>query len=430
MAEVAPAATAAPGQRASATAKAPTAPARPVTQVVTDGPVARIVTGVGEFDRVLGGGLVAGQVCLLSGAPGSGKSTLVLAVADSLAKRTGQRVLYVSGEESVQQIAVRAKRVGADSEHLLLADDTDLAHVIGHIEHSGPDVALVIIDSIQTIATAEVDGRAGGVNQVMAVAQVLTRVAKSRGLPMILIGQVTKDASVAGPRALEHIVDATLSLDGDKHTSLRLLRSVKNRFGSLEVAAFEQTDTGMQEVIDPSVLFRGEREDPVPGTCVTVTVEGNRALIAEVQALVTGTNSPNPRRGVSGLDSARSAMLIAVTERAAALKLYDKDVFLATIGGMRLSDPGSDLAVCLAVASAADGGVLPLDVAAIGEVTLSGDVRAVPMMSERVAEAIRLGYRRLIVPPGTTSRVNGRAAGGQLLEAPTLGRALTALKAD
>jgi DNA repair protein RadA/Sms len=257
-------ATATPGLRSSARAAAPTRPARPVSDVVTGGPVRRLLTGLGEFDRVLGGGLVAGQVCLCSGPPGSGKSTLLLAVADAVARRTQRPVLYVSGEESVEQIAVRAQRIGADSPQLLLADDTDLGTVIGHIE-AHPEVALVIIDSVQTIASADVEGRAGGVTQTMEVAQVLTRVAKSRGIPMILIGQVTKDSTVAGPRALEHIVDTTFSLDGDKHTSLRVLRTVKNRFGSLEVAAFEQTDGGLAEVLDPSSLFRHGHRRGAPG---------------------------------------------------------------------------------------------------------------------------------------------------------------------
>jgi len=418
-----------PGHAASSAGKQPTQAARRVSDVMNAGPVQRVKTGIGEFDRVVGGGLVPGQVILLAGPPGSGKSTLLLAVADSVAKNTGRRVLYVSGEESVEQVAVRALRVGADSDNLLLADDTDLAILIGHVDENGPDISLIIVDSIQTIASADIDGRAGGVTQVMAVAQVLTRLAKSRGIPMIIIGQVTKDSNVAGPRALEHIVDATLSLEGDRHTSLRLLRAVKNRFGSLEVAAFEQTDAGMAEVLDPSVLFRGTREEPVPGTCVTVTVEGNRALLAEVQGLVAPTTNPNPRRGVSGLESSRVAMLIAVAERTASLRLFDKDVFLATVGGMRLNDPAADLAVCLAIVTAAEAGVLPLDVAAIGEVTLSGDVRPVPMMTERVAEAIRLGYRRLLVPPGTKDRVKGKGDGGVLIEVPTLSRAVAAMKA-
>jgi DNA repair protein RadA/Sms len=233
---------------------------------------------------------------------------------------------------------------------------------------------------------------------------------------------------VAGPRALEHIVDTTLSLDGDKHTSLRLLRTVKNRFGSLEVAAFEQTDTGMQEVVDPSSLFREQRASPVPGTCVTVTIEGHRALTAEVQSLVASSNNPNPRRGVSGLDASRAAMLIAVAERAAKLRFYDKDVFLATVAGMRLSDPGTDLAVCLAVISAGHDQPVPLDLIAIGEVALSGDVRPVPMLAERVAEAARLGFRRLLVPRGTKQRVAGRGSGAELVEVANLVDAVASMR--
>ena len=411
--------------KSALTGTAPARPARPVSAVASSGPIPRTATGIGEFDRVLGGGLVAGQMCLLSGAPGSGKSTLVLAVADSLAQRLARPVLYISGEESVEQIAIRAQRIGAKSEHLLLADDTELGAAIGHIDTHCPELALVIVDSVQTMASSDIEGRAGGVTQVMEVAQALTRIAKTRNVPIILIGQVTKDSNVAGPRALEHIVDATLSLEGDPHTSLRLLRSLKNRYGSLEVAAFEQTDTGMQEVLDPSALFRGHRDTAVPGTCISVTVEGNRALTAEVQALVAATTNPNPRRGVSGLDSSRMAMLIAVAERTAALRLFDKDVFLATIGGMRLSDPGSDLAVCLAVVSAANESAIALDLAAIGEVTLSGDVRPVPHMTERVSEAARLGFRRLLVPVGTKAR--GRDGHVELVEVPTLARAIAAL---
>lgn len=417
------------GLRSTTRGTTPSRPARPINEIVTDSPAQRTGTGIGEFDRVIGGGLVAGQVCLLSGPPGSGKSTLLLAVADSAARHLGRPVLYISGEESVEQIAIRAQRIGADAANLLLADDTDLGATLGHIEAHGGDAALVIIDSVQTISSADVDGRAGGVTQVMEVAQVLTRVAKARGLPMILVGQVTKDSTVAGPRALEHIVDTTLSLDGDRHTSLRVLRAVKNRFGSLEVAAFEQTEAGMREVLDPSSLFREQRDAPVPGTCVTVTVEGHRALLAEVQALVARTQNPNPRRAVSGLDSARSAMLIAVSERSVRLRLFDQDVFLATVAGMRLSDPATDLAVCLAIVSASLGEAMPLDMLAIGEVTLSGDIRPAPLMIERVSEAIRLGYRRLLVPVGTRARLGKTVPSAGLVEIASLREAAMALKA-
>ncbi|HZC70004.1 MAG TPA: DNA repair protein RadA [Jatrophihabitans sp.] len=419
--------TATTGLRATAKANVPSRPARRVSDVVQDAPLTRMSTGIGEFDRVLGGGLVAGQVCLCSGPPGSGKSTLLLAVADSIARRTGRPVLYVSGEESVEQLGVRAYRIGAASPHLFLADDTELGSVIGHVQAQGPELALLIIDSVQTVASTDVDGRAGGVTQTMEVAQVLTRIAKSSGTPVILVGQVTKDSTVAGPRALEHIADTTLSLDGDKHTSLRVLRTVKNRFGSLEVAAFEQTDTGMSEVIDPSSLFREHRDAPVPGTCVAVTMEGLRPLTAEIQSLVAPTTNPNPRRGVSGLDSARTAMLIAISERAAKLRLYDKDVFLATVAGMRVSDPATDLAVCLAVISAAQGQPVPLDLVAIGEVALSGDVRPVPMLAERAAEAARLGFGRLLVPPGSRGRLNGRHPAATLVEVGNLDEAIRAM---
>jgi DNA repair protein RadA/Sms len=336
-------------------------------------------------------------------------------------------VLYVSGEESVEQLALRAHRIGAGSPQLLLADDAELGAVLGHIQ-AQDELALVIIDSVQTIASTDIDGRAGGVTQTMEVAQVLTRVAKSGGVPMVLVGQVTKDSTVAGPRALEHIVDTTLSLDGDKYTSLRLLRTVKNRFGALEVAAFEQTDTGMHEVLDPSSLFREQREVPVPGTCVGVTIEGQRALTAEIQSLVAAGTNPNPRRAVSGLDSARSAMLIAVSERAGKLTLHEKDVFLATVAGMRVSDPAIDLAVCLAVISATTTQPVPLDLVAIGEVALSGDVRPVPMLAERVAEAARLGFQRLLVPPGSRARLTGRTPPANLVEVANLVEAVAAIR--
>jgi DNA repair protein RadA/Sms len=286
----------------------------------------------------------------------------------------------------------------------------------------------VIVDSVQTIASAEVDGRAGGVTQVMEVASALTRVAKARRIPICLVGQVTKESVVAGPRALEHIADATLSLDGDRHTSLRLLRAVKNRYGPAdEVACFEQTDTGMREVPDPSSLFRGDRDSPIPGTAVTVTIEGRRALLAEVQSLVSPTSSPNPRRGVSGLDASRVAMLAAVTERTAGLRMFDKDLFVATIGGIRISDPAADLAVCLAIASAGQDRAVPLDLAAIGEVTLAGEIRPIPMANQRIAEAARLGYRRILAPGGTRDGQQGRHGSIRVLEVRTLGAACDAL---
>lgn len=427
--EVEAAAARAVGLKASAAGTAPRRPARRVSEV-TDAEVGRrLSTGSQEFDRVLGGGLVDGQVVLLSGEPGAGKSTLLLMTANLVAQATARPVLYVSGEESVQQIATRARRVGATSEHLLLADGNDLSEAIGHLDAVGSEVALVIVDSVQTIASADVDGRAGGVAQVMEVATTLTRLAKARGVPLCLVGQVTKESTVAGPRALEHVVDTTLSIEGDRSTPLRLLRAVKNRFGPAdEVACFEQVDTGMVEVPDPSGLFRGVRDAPVPGTCITVTVEGRRPLLTEMQALVSSTHAPNPRRGVSGLDSSRVSMLIAVTERVAGIRLYDKDVFAATVGGLRSNDPGSDLAVCLAIASAATAMPLPLGIAAIGEVSLSGDIRRVTMIGQRISEAARLGYQRIFVPVGTRKAVPVKMQAG-IVELPTIHQAFRALRA-
>ena len=303
VAELASGAAPTSGLRSSTTGVAPTRRARPVSEIAEQH-VTRTGTGLGEFDRVIGGGLVPGQVVLVAGEPGVGKSTLLLEVGHRYAESGRGAVLYVSGEESVEQIGVRARRTGADSESLLLADENDLATLLGHIEEHDP--VLVVVDSVQTIASSDVDGRAGGMTQVVEVTQVLSRVAKSRRMPMLLIGQSTKDSSIAGPRALEHLVDTVLTFEGDRHTSLRLLRAVKNRYGPAdEIVCFEQADDGLREVVDASDLWREHRERPVPGTCVTVTMEGRRPMLAEVQSLVTEATTPNPRRGVSGLDSAR-----------------------------------------------------------------------------------------------------------------------------
>ena len=401
------AATTSSGLRASTTGVAPARRARPVSEIA-EAQVTRTRTGLGEFDRVLGGGLVPGQVVLVAGEPGVGKSTLLLEVGHRYAEAGSGTVLYVSGEESVEQIGVRARRIGADSDRLLLADENDLATLLGHIEEHDP--ALVVVDSVQTIASADVEGRAGGVAQVVEVTQVLSRVAKSRRTPLLVVGQSTKDSSIAGPRALEHLVDTVLTFEGDRHTALRLLRAVKNRYGPAdEIVCFEQVDDGLREVVDASDLWRENRERPVPGTCVTVTVEGRRPMLAEVQSLVTSATTPNPRRGVSGLDSSRVAMLVAVTERCSRRRLSDRDVFVATVGGAKLSDPAVDLAVCLALVSAAVGTPVAPDVLVIGEVALSGDVRPVPFLSQRVAEAARLGYTRVLVPRGSRTAL-GRSA--------------------
>lgn len=366
-------------------------------------------TGIGEFDRVLGGGYVAGGVILLAGEPGAGKSTLLLMAAANAA-RTGRTVLYVSGEESAEQIKLRADRVGADAHDLFIAAETDLSVILGHIEEVDP--GLLIVDSVQTIASPDVDGRIGGVSQVMEVATAITRTAKERGVPTVLVGQVTKADDIGGPRQLEHLVDTVLMLSGDKHSTLRLLRTVKNRFGSAdEIGCFVHTSEGLEEVSDPSGLFLGERSEPVAGTCVTVSVEGKRPLVAEVQALVATSHLPVPRRGASGLDTARLAMTQAVVERHGKVRLYDKDVFCATVGGMKILEPSADLAIALAIASAAAEQPLKGDLIALGEVALSGDIRPVHDIDRRLAEAGRMGFKVALVPAGTGAKSLGRKKG-------------------
>jgi DNA repair protein RadA/Sms len=381
-------------------------------------------TGIGELDRVLGGGLVSGQAVLIAGEPGVGKSTLLLSLAQNYAA-TGKTVLYASGEESVEQIAIRAQRTGANADTLYIADETDLSVILGHIQEINPD--LVIVDSVQTIASPDVDGRAGGIAQVQEVSATLTRVAKATHVPFVIVAQVTKDGNIAGPKTLEHLVDTVLFFEGDRNTSLRLLRTVKNRFGQAdEVAAFEQTESGINEVPDPSGLFLTGREEPVAGTCITVAMEGKRALLAEIQALVSPTNAPNPRRGVSGLDSQRMAMLTAVTERHGRIRMFDKDSFLATVAGMKITEPAADLAVCLALASAAWDKPIAQDVIALGEVALSGDVRPISNLSQRISEAARLGFKRILVPVGSKKTLTTNK-GVVIIEVANLAKAFQAL---
>ena len=359
-------------------------------------------TGVPELDRVLGGGLVRGAVVLLAGEPGVGKSTLLLAAAASSAA-AGRRVLVVTGEESAAQVKLRAQRVGALAPDLFLAAETDLAAVLTHVETVRP--GLLVIDSVQSMASGEVEGGAGGVAQVREVAAALIGMAKGRGLTTILVGHVTKDGGIAGPRVLEHLVDVVLHFEGDRGSRLRLLRAVKNRYGPAdEVGCFDLDSGGIVGLPDPSGLFLSRHGEPVTGTCVTVTVEGRRALVAEVQALVAGSPLATPRRATSGLDGARLAMLLAVLERRAGVALARSDVYAATVGGVRLSEPGVDLAVAVAIASSASNRICPPGLVCIGEVGLAGEIRPVPGAEGRLAEAARLGFSAALVPLGSTSR--------------------------
>ena len=386
--------TAAPAVRTTAAGPV-TARARPIGEV--DAESARAVpTGVDELDRVLGGGVVPGAVVLLAGEPGVGKSTLLLDVAARFAERG--RALYVSGEESASQVRLRADRIGALRDDLLLAAETDLAAVLGHLDQVRPE--LLVVDSVQTIASAEVDGSPGNVSQVREVAAALIRVAKDRGIATILVGHVTKDGSIAGPRLLEHLVDVVLHFEGDRHSRLRMVRGVKNRYGPAdEVGCFDLTDDGITGLADPSGLFLSQRHEAVAGTCVTVTVEGKRPLVAEVQALVAPSPHPSPRRTVSGLDGGRLAMILAVLQRRAGVGVATADVYAASVGGVRLTEPATDLAVALAVAGAAGNDALATGLIAVGEVGLAGEVRRVTATSRRLAEAARLGFTHALVPP-------------------------------
>jgi DNA repair protein RadA/Sms len=371
------------------------APARPIAEVDVAAAQAQ-KTGVGELDRVLGGGLVPGAVVLLAGEPGVGKSTLLLEVASRYAE--SGRALYVTGEESAAQVRLRADRIGAVRDDLFLAAETDLAAVLGHIDEVKPD--LLVVDSVQTVASADIDGSAGNVSQVREVAASLIRVSKERGIATVLVGHVTKDGSIAGPRVLEHIVDVVLHFEGERHSRLRLVRGVKNRFGPAdEVGCFDLSDDGITGLPDPSGLFLSRRGAAVAGTCVTVTLEGKRALLAEVQSLVAPSALASPRRTTSGLESGRFAMVLAVLERRSRVKLAGKDVYASTVGGVRLAEPGTDLALALAVAGAASDEALAPGLVAVGEVGLAGELRPVTGIGRRLTEAARLGFTRAIVPP-------------------------------
>lgn len=385
------------GPRTTAAASVQT-PAQPITQV--DATLARAAsTGIAEFDRVLGGGLVPGAVVLMAGEPGVGKSTLLLDVAATFARGAGSTrdVLYVTGEESAAQVKLRADRIGADADTLYLAAETDLGAALAHIERINP--TLLILDSVQTLASAEVDGSAGGVTQVREVAAAVIAEAKRRNMTTLLVGHVTKEGAIAGPRLLEHLVDVVCQFEGDKNSRIRMLRAVKNRFGPTdEVGCFDLLEDGITGVSDPSGLFVSRTPVPVAGTCLSVTLEGRRPLLAEVQALLDESSTSQPRRATAGLDAQRTAMLLAVLQRRAGFGVGKMDCYLSTVGGVRLGEPAADLATVMALASAAEDKPLPRRLVVFGEVGLAGEVRAVPGIRQRIAEAARLGFTHALVP--------------------------------
>lgn len=381
-------------------------------------------TGVDELDRVLGGGLVPGAVILLAGEPGVGKSTLLLDVAARVAN-LGRKVLYVTGEESAAQVKLRAQRISAVAETLYLSAESDLGQALGQVEHLDP--ALLVVDSVQTLSSPAVEGSAGGVTQVREVAASLIHAAKSRNMATVLVGHVTKDGSIAGPRLLEHLVDVVCQFDGERHSRLRLLRAIKNRYGPTDdVGCFDLTEQGIEGLADPSGLFVSRTSSPVSGTCITVTLEGRRPLLAEVQALLATTSNSQPRRATSGLDNSRVAMLLAVLQSRVQLNLAKDDSYVATVGGVKLSEPATDLSVALAIASAKYDKPLPAQLIAFGEVGLAGEVRPVPGISQRIQEAERLGFTHAVVPaspngPGQVPR------GFKVREVSTLNEAIELL---
>lgn len=423
--------TAAPTGPRTAPARAVRRAAQPIAEVDAQTAEAR-PTGVDELDRVLGGGVVPGAVVLMAGEPGVGKSTLLLEVAARTAT-TARTVLYVTGEETAAQVRLRAERIGALRPRLYLAAENDLAAVLAHVEAVQPD--LLVVDSVQTVASAAVEGTAGGVTQVREVAASLISAAKERGMATLLVGHVTKDGSVAGPRVLEHLVDVVCTFEGDRHSRLRMVRAVKNRYGPTdEVGCFDLSEAGISGLPDPSELFLTRTSEPVPGTCVTVALEGRRPLVAEVQSLVPPAAGSNPRTRTSGLDSSRVAMAVAVLQARAGLLRTPSDIYVSTVGGVRLGEPGTDLAVALALASSAFDAPLPPGTVALGELGLSGDVRPVPGIARRITEAARLGMRLALVPPGARGALvpagpDGPAPAGSLevVEVPDLRSAVLRL---
>src|SRR5512139_141180 len=359
--------------------------------------VPRTPSGIAEFDRVLGGGLVQGAVVLIGGDPGIGKSTLLLQTLAHLS--TQQNVLYVSGEESSQQIALRAKRLALDASAVHLLPEIQLEKIQATVAASKPEV--VVIDSIQTIYSEQLTSAPGSVAQVRECAAQLTRLAKSSNVTMILVGHVTKEGTLAGPRVLEHIVDTVLYFEGDTHSSFRLVRAFKNRFGAVnELGVFAMTEKGLREVSNPSALFLSQHGAQVAGSCVMVTQEGTRPLLVEIQALLDDAHSPSPRRLSLGLEQNRLAMLLAVLHRHAGIACFDQDVFINAVGGVKITEPGADLAVLLAIVSSLRNRPLPEKMVVFGEVGLAGEVRPVQRGQERLKEAAKLGFKRAIIPKG------------------------------
>jgi len=383
----------------------------------------RMATGIGEFDRVLGGGLVAGAVVLIGGDPGIGKSTLLLQALAAVSQNS--RVLYVTGEESAEQVALRARRLGVGSASVDLLAEIRLDLIEQQLRNQPPAVA--VIDSIQTVFSPELSSAPGSVAQVRECAAQLTRLAKQTGVPIVMIGHVTKDGSLAGPRVLEHMVDTVLYFEGDTHSSYRLIRAFKNRFGAVnELGVFAMTDRGLRGVTNPSALFLSQHSREVAGSCVMATQEGSRPLLVEIQALVDTAHVPNPRRLALGLESHRLAMLLAVLHRHAGVSTSDQDVFVNAVGGVRIGEPGADLPVLLAILSSLRDKPLPKGLVSFGEVGLAGEVRPSVRGQERLREAAKLGFSTAIVP--VANKPKNPIEGLQVIPVSRLQEAIDAIK--
>lgn len=409
------------GKKSAVSARAAAGKAKPLSELDTSEEI-RFATGISEFDRVLGGGAVAGSLVLVGGAPGIGKSTLLLQMCASAG--VGRKILYVTGEESQRQLKLRAMRLGVDGENIYVLAETDIDSIIAAIDELKPDIA--IIDSVQTVSDSGVASAPGSITQVRECTMRIMRVTKEKGLTVFVVGHINKEGSIAGPKVLEHMVDCVLYFEGERSTSFRILRAAKNRFGSTnEIGVFEMADRGLRCVENPSEMLLSGRPDNCPGTCVACVIEGTRPILAEVQALVAPTNYNAARRS-NGIDYNRAAMLLAVLEKRSGLPVGSCDSYINVIGGLSLEEPAADLATSLAVASSYLDRPLGADLAAIGEVGLSGEIRSVSALNQRLSEIHRLGFRRCVIPAHVRDEL-GRYDGLELIPVKSISEAIAAV---
>lgn len=381
----------------------------------------RFASGINEFDRVLGGGIVVGSLVLVGGDPGIGKSTLLLQVCKTMKKEN--KILYVSGEESEQQLKMRAKRLGVENDNLYVVSQVNTEHIVKNIDALSPDV--VIIDSIQTMYSPSITSAPGSVTQVRDVTMTLMRKAKEKGISVFVVGHVTKDGGIAGPKVLEHMVDCVLYFEGERHQNYRILRGVKNRFGSTnEIGVFEMCDTGLQEVLNPSVALLEGRPTDVAGTSVICALEGSRPILAEVQALLSTTVYGMPRRSSNGIDYSRIAMLIAVLEKRVGMNLSNQDAYVNVIGGIKIDEPAADLGAAMAIASSFRSFTLPEDMVFVGEVGLTGEIRAVNRLAQRITEIEKLGFKQCMVPYSNKNALAGFKTSINIIYVKSLAQAL------